>query len=78
MTMTQEILQSSNLHQRAVLTVGDISRALDIEKPSVRRWISQGSLKGEKLGSRLFVKTSDFKRFLDNIFQDEHKEASNE
>lgn len=47
------------------LTVAEVAETLKLNQQTVRNWIDQGSLPALRVGRRVRIKRSDFRRILD-------------
>ena len=50
------------------LTVAEVAETLKLNQQTVRNWIDQGALPALRVGRRVRIKRSDFKRILDQNY----------
>src|SRR6201995_4230267 len=54
--------------EETYLTVAEVAETLKLNQQTVRNWIDQGSLPALRVGRRVRIKRSDFKRILDESY----------
>jgi excisionase family DNA binding protein len=54
--------------EESYLTVAEVAETLKLNQQTVRNWIDQGSLPALRVGRRVRIKRSDFKRVLDESY----------
>ena len=54
--------------EESFLTVAEVAKLLKLNQQTVRNWIDQGALPALRVGRRVRIKRSDFKRILDQNY----------
>ena len=61
-------MNSTGPDEDEFLTVAEVAEKLKLNQQTVRNWIDQGSLPALRVGRRVRIKRSDFRRILDESY----------
>ncbi len=66
------------MQKERMLSVKDVAETLSISENTVRRWITEGKLKGLKFGRQWRFKPSDIQGWIEHGDRPEHKKNEKE
>ncbi len=69
---------SEAMQKERMLSVKDVAETLSISENTVRRWITEGKLKGLKFGRQWRFKPSDIQGWIEHGDRPEHKKNEKE